>query len=49
MPLEGFVQSLAVQENIVKQLIESGVLKQKPPEGEGVVSLTEKKTDQLRK
>jgi hypothetical protein len=27
MPLEGFVQSLAVQENIVKQLIEAGVLK----------------------
>ena len=27
MPLEGFVQSLATQENIVKQLIEAGVLK----------------------
>lgn len=27
MPLEGFVQSLAVQDNIVKQLIEAGVLK----------------------
>ena len=27
MPLEGFVQSLAVQENIVKQLMEAGVLK----------------------
>ncbi|MBP2659624.1 MAG: hypothetical protein H6Q69_2656 [Firmicutes bacterium] len=26
MPLEGFVQSLMVQENIVKQLIETGVL-----------------------
>jgi hypothetical protein len=26
MPLEGFVQSLATQENIVKQLIEAGVL-----------------------
>lgn len=27
MPLEGFVQSLSVQDNIVKQLIEAGVLK----------------------
>ena len=27
MPLEGFVQSLGVQDNIVKQLIEGGVLK----------------------
>ena len=27
MPLEGFVQSLAVQDNIIKQLIEAGVLK----------------------
>lgn len=27
MPLEGFVQSLAVQENIVKQLIDAGMLK----------------------
>lgn len=27
MPLEGFVQSLLVQDNIVKQLIEAGVLK----------------------
>ena len=27
MPLEGFVQSLGVQDNIVKQLIEAGVLK----------------------
>jgi hypothetical protein len=27
MPLEGFVQALAVQDNIVRQLIESGVLK----------------------
>jgi len=26
MPLEGFVQSLATQENIVKQLIEAGIL-----------------------
>jgi len=30
MPLEGFIQSLATQENIVKQLIEAGVLKQNP-------------------
>ncbi|CQR70793.1 hypothetical protein SOV_43110 [Sporomusa ovata DSM 2662] len=28
MPLEGFVQALATQENIVNQLIEAGVLKQ---------------------
>ena len=27
MPLEGFVQSLAVQDNIIKQLIAAGVLK----------------------
>lgn len=27
MPLEGFIQSIATQENIVKQLIEAGVLK----------------------
>ena len=27
MPLEGFIQSLATQENIIKQLIEAGVLK----------------------
>ena len=27
MPLEGFVQSLGLQDNIVKQLIEAGVLK----------------------
>jgi cell division septation protein DedD len=27
MPLEGFIQSLAVQDNIVKQLVEAGVLK----------------------
>jgi hypothetical protein len=27
MPLEGFVQSLAIQENIVQQLIDAGVLK----------------------
>ena len=26
MPLDGFVQSLATQENIIKQLIEAGVL-----------------------
>jgi site-specific recombinase XerC len=30
MPLDGFVQSLAVQENIVKQLINAGVLKRNP-------------------
>lgn len=27
MPLEGFIQSLTVQDNIVKQLVEAGVLK----------------------
>lgn len=27
MPLDGFVQSLGVQENIIKQLMASGVLK----------------------
>lgn len=31
MPLEGFVQSFAVQEDIMKKLIEAGVLKK--PEG----------------
>lgn len=30
MPLDGFVQSLAVQDNIVKQLIDAGVLKKNP-------------------
>ncbi|WP_371372523.1 hypothetical protein [Sporomusa aerivorans] len=34
MPLEGFVQSLAVQQNIVKQLVAAGVLKQNAPEAE---------------
>lgn len=28
MPLEGFVQSLATQQDIVKQLVEAGILKQ---------------------
>lgn len=32
MPLEGFVQSFSVQENIIKQLIDAGVLKQNLPE-----------------
>jgi len=27
MPLEGFIQAFAVQENIIKQLFETGVLK----------------------
>ncbi|QDR80266.1 hypothetical protein [Sporomusa termitida] len=45
MPLEGFVQSLAVQENIIKQLIDAGVLKKNPPEGAGVVRLAEKKAE----
>lgn len=30
MPLDGFVQSLVVQDNIVKQLIDAGVLKKNP-------------------
>ena len=30
MPLEGFVQSLATQQDIVRQLIAAGVLKQSP-------------------
>lgn len=43
MPLEGFVQSLAVQDNILKQLVEAGVLKKadKPPEGLSVVGAPE--------
>lgn len=45
MPLDGFVQSLAVQENIVKQLIEAGVLQQNPPDTAGVVNLTEKRSE----
>lgn len=44
MPLEGFIQSFSVQENIIKQLIEAGVLKQNPP-AEGAVNLTEKRVD----
>ena len=35
MPLEGFVQSLAVQDNIVKQLIEAGVLKKDEQPSDG--------------
>ena len=42
MPLDGFVQSLAVQENIVKQLIEAGVLKQNPSAAAGAVGSAEK-------
>ena len=32
MPLEGFIQSLALQENIVKQLVDAGVLKRNESE-----------------
>lgn len=32
MPLEGFVQALAVQENIVRQLVDAGVLKKNSPD-----------------
>lgn len=35
MPLEGFVQSLATQQNIVNQLIEAGVLKKNDEPEEG--------------
>ncbi len=42
MPLEGFVQSFAVQENILKQLIDAGVLTKKPPDQAGVANLAEK-------
>ncbi|CQR74704.1 hypothetical protein SOV_28160 [Sporomusa ovata DSM 2662] len=45
MPLDGFVQALAVQENIIKQLIEAGVLQQNPPAA-SVVSLTDKRAEQ---
>jgi hypothetical protein len=45
MPLEGFVQSLAVQDNIIKQLVAAGVLKQNEPGAAGVVSLAEKQAD----
>lgn len=34
MPLEGFVQALALQQNIVQQLIEAGVLKVNAPAAE---------------
>lgn len=34
MPLEGFVQSLSVQDDIVKQLIDAGVLKKNPAQEE---------------
>ncbi|CQR71229.1 hypothetical protein SOV_15910 [Sporomusa ovata DSM 2662] len=36
MPLEGFVQSFSVQENIIKQLIAGGVLKQNPLASDGI-------------
>jgi len=45
MPLEGFVQSLAVQENIVSQLIDIGVLKKNLSEAADVVNLSENKAD----
>lgn len=35
IPLEGFAQSLSVQENIIKQLIAGGVLKQNPAASDG--------------
>jgi hypothetical protein len=45
MPLEGFVQSFAVQENILKQLIDAGVLTKKPPDQVDVASLAEKRAN----
>lgn len=45
MPLEGFVQSMAVQENIIKQLIKAGVLQEEQPAQEGSLSLTERRED----
>ena len=33
MPLDGFVQSLAVQEDLLKKLLEAGVLKATPSGG----------------
>ncbi|HPX62098.1 MAG TPA: hypothetical protein PLN25_10080 [Deltaproteobacteria bacterium] len=35
MPLEGFMQSLNVQQQIVQQLLQSGVLKENPAAGDG--------------
>lgn len=34
MPLEGFVQSLAVQDNMVKQLLDAGVLRKNDAQAE---------------
>ena len=31
MPLDGFVQSFAVQENVIQQLVAAGALKQRAP------------------
>ncbi|TWH45066.1 hypothetical protein [Sporomusa sp. KB1] len=45
MTLEGFVQSLAVQDNIIKQLISAGVLKQNTPGTDGGINLAEKITN----
>jgi len=39
MPLEGFIQSRAVQDNIVNQLLEAGVLKKNQPAPSNVVRL----------
>lgn len=45
MPLDGFVQSLSVQENIITQLIKAGVLKHKTTEAAGIVNLADKRAD----
>ena len=39
MPLDGFVQSLAVQENVIKQLVAAGALQQHPPVEAGDVAV----------
>jgi len=44
MPLGGFIQALAVQENIVNQLIAAGVLKRNSAASD-VVSIAEKRAD----
>lgn len=31
MPIEGFIEAIGLQQNIVRQLIDAGVVKQTPP------------------
>ncbi len=50
MPLDGFLQSLNVQQDIVKQLIDKGVLKKADnPAGEPVSAAADDKVVQLDK